>query len=256
MQVGTEKFSVRANEVDFRHRLTIPALVNLLQETAMHNIGAIGLPMHLLKEKNLGWVISRLYLKINEYPKETEQISVETCPHTFEKYYAYRDFRVYNSNQEVICTVSSSWLLFDLEKRQLISIPDFVKQKVTLCTKHPPLPFPKNKIRALQKADYQANFQVSWHNLDLNKHVNNVVYFQWALDTLPEEILNNFFVNEFDIVFRNECLLGEKVISQAEEVNIEQDKSEANATQKTFIHRITKEKDGKEVIQAKISLGR
>ncbi|TAH19000.1 MAG: hypothetical protein EAZ08_10095 [Cytophagales bacterium] len=249
MPLGTEKFSIRTSEVDFRHRLTIPALVNFLQETAMHNIGAIGLPMHILEEKNLGWVLSRQHLKIAAYPRETEQITVETCPHSFEKYYAYRDFRVYNSQQEIICTVASSWLLFDLEKRQLIAIPDFVKERVTLCTKHPPLPIPKTKIQALQRVDYQANFQVSWHTLDLNKHTNNVYYFQWALDTLPEEVLNQFSVSELDIMFRNESLLGEKVIAQAEEI-INEDKP----SQKTFIHRIIKEKDGKEVIQAKVQL--
>ena len=256
MPVGTEKFRVRANEIDFRHKLTIPALVNLLQETAMHNIGAIGLPMHVLQEKNLGWVISRLYLKIDEYPHETEYITVETCAHTFEKYYAYRDFRVYNANNDIICTVSSSWLMFDLEKRQLISIPDFVKESVTLCTEKPPMPLPKTKIPILQKVDYEANFQVSWHNLDMNKHINNVYYFQWALDTLPEEILNNFLVSEFDILFKNECLLGEKVIAQAQEVidektNVHQD---IGNTQKTLIHKIIKEKDGKEVIQARIKM--
>lgn len=251
MPLGTQKFSIRTSEVDFRHRLTIPALVNFLQETAMHNIGAIGLPMHLLEEKNLGWVLSRLYLKIDKYPTETEQITVETCPHSFEKYYAYRDFRVYDSKNQLICTVASSWLLFDLEKRQLISIPDFIKEMVTLCTKFPPLPIPKVKIQALQKIDYEMNFQVSWHTLDLNKHTNNVYYFQWALDTLPEEILNEFSVSEFDIMFRNESLLGEKVIAQAEEIL-----SEDTLSQKIFIHRIIKEKDGKEVIQAKVRLTR
>lgn len=256
MPIGTEKFRIRANEIDFRHKLTIPALVNLLQETAMHNIRDIGLPMHVLEEKNLGWVISRMYVKIDEYPHETEYISVETCPHTFEKYYAYRDFRVYNEKNDIICTVSSSWLMFDLEKRQLISIPDFVKESVTLCTKYPPLLLPKAKIPALQKVDYQANFQVSWHALDMNRHVNNVYYFQWALETLSDEILNNFLVSEFDILFKNECLLGEKVIAQAEEIINEQTHNEVdtNETQKNFIHKIIKEKDGKEVIHARIKL--
>ena len=248
MPVGVEKFRIRANEVDFRHALTIPALVNLLQETAMHNIGAIGLPMQVLYEKNLGWVLSRMYLIINTYPKETETISVETCPLHFDKYYAYRDFRVKNESGELLAAAATSWLMFDLTRRQLIAIPDFARNRVEFCTDREPLFFPKNKISPLKNVDFQGNLQVKWHDLDINRHVNNVLYFQWALDTLPEQILNQYQVSEFDIIFRNECLLGEKITCQVGE-SIENEE-ETNIKNKTFIHRLVKEADQKEVIQA------
>jgi medium-chain acyl-[acyl-carrier-protein] hydrolase len=248
MPVGTEKFRIRANEVDFNHLLTVPALVNFLQETAMHNIGDIGLPMQVLYEKNLGWVLSRMYLKISTYPKETETVSVETCPLHFDKYYAYRDFRVYDAQNQLLATASTSWLMFDLAKRQLIAIPDFARESVAFCTDKVPLFLPKNKIAPLKNIDFQSHLQVKWHDLDANRHVNNVLYFQWALDTLPELVLSEFQLTEFDIIFRNECRLGEKITSQISEIIGNEDiKLPEN---KTFIHRIVKEADQKEVIQA------
>jgi medium-chain acyl-[acyl-carrier-protein] hydrolase len=84
--------------------------------------------------------------------------------------------------------------------------------------------------------------------LDMNKHVNNVLYFQWALDTLPQDILNHFLVREFDIIFRNECLIGEKIISQVGEHT--ENEGNEDLKNKLFIHRIVKEADQKEVIQA------
>ncbi len=251
MPLGIEKFKIRANEIDFRHKITLPCLANLLQETAIHNVEAIGLPMQVLLDKNLGWVMSRMHLKINEYPNGAEEIIVETCGHSFDKYYAYRDFRVYDKNNHIICTATSSWLIFDLAKRQLISIPDFVRESVSFCTEREPLPFPKNKIPSLQSIDYQTEFIVHWHDLDMNKHVNNVIYFQWVLDTLPADILNHFRVSEFDIMFRNECLLHEKVIAQAEIVNKTTDKSQEKKPQ-IFVHKIIKESNQKEVIQAEV----
>jgi acyl-ACP thioesterase len=251
MPLGVERFKIRANEIDFRHKITLPCLANLLQETAMHDVEAIGLPMQVLHEKNLGWVLSRMYLKVNEYPKGAEEIVVETCGHTFDKYYAYRDFRVYDKNENIICTATSSWLIFDLAKRQLISIPDFARKSVSFCTEREPLPFPKSKIPSLQNIDYQTEFQVHWHDLDMNKHVNNVIYFQWILDTLPAEILNNFRVSEFDIMFRTECLLHEKVIAQAEIVNKLAEGSQKEKEQ-IFLHKIIKEGNRKEVIQAEV----
>lgn len=256
MPVGIEKFRIRANEVDFRHLLTVPALVNFLQETAMHNIGAIGLPMHVLLEKNLGWVLSRMYLNISDYPHEVETITVETCPRQFDKYYAYRDFRVYNQQSELIGTASTSWLIFDLAKRQLIAIPDFVRESVEFCTEREALYLPKSKISPMQAIDFQSNLQIKWHDLDMNRHVNNVLYFQWILDTLPEEILNHFLVTECDIVFRNESLLGDKIVCQAGEVFVNEENTQKNGETKTFVHRIIREADQKEVIQAQITMKR
>ncbi|GAB4469307.1 MAG: thioesterase [Thermoflexibacter sp.] len=250
--IGIEKFRIRANEVDFRHRLTVPALVNFLQETAMHNIGEIGLPMNILHEKNLGWVLSRLHLLVSRYPKSMEEIKVQTCAHAFEKYQAYRDFRIYDGQNELIATAASSWLVFDLEKRQLIAIPDFVKDSVSICKKETPLFMPKAKLPPLQNIDYQFYHQVCWHDLDTNNHVNNTFYFQWALESLPIKILNHFFVEEWDMIFKNECFFGEKIIAQAqlsEKLTREQGEEKL-----TFLLRIIKEVDNKEVIQAKVKL--
>jgi acyl-ACP thioesterase len=249
--IGVEKFRIRANEVDVRHRLTIPALVNFLQETAMHNIEEIGLPMLALRKKNLGWVLSRLHLWISYYPTEIEEIRVETCAHTFEKYQAYRDFRIYNAKNELIATAASSWLVFDLDKRQLTAIPDFVRASVSICQEQPPLFMPKTKLPTLQNIDYQFYHQVCWHDLDTNNHVNNTLYFQWILESLPLEILNHFFVEEWDMIFKSECLFGEKIIAQA---SLSEKLTDGQEEKLSFLFRIIKETDSKEVIQAKVGL--
>ncbi len=249
--IGVEKFCIRANEVDVRHRLTIPALVNFLQEIAMHNIEQIGLPMLALREKNLGWVLSRLHLLVSYYPMEMEEIRVETCAHAFEKYQAYRDFRIYNAKNEQIATAASSWLVFDLDKRQLTAIPDFVRESVSICQEQPPLFMPKTKFSSLQNIDYQFHHQVCWHDLDTNNHVNNTLYFQWVLESLPLEILSRFFVEEWDMIFKSECFFGEKIIAQASLLEkLTGDKEE----KLSFLFRIIKENDSKEVIQAKVRL--
>lgn len=249
--IGVEKFRIRANEVDVRHRLTVTALVNFLQESAMHNVEEIGLPMQVLHKKNLGWILSRLHLRVSYYPKEMEEIQVQTCAYAFEKYQAYRDFRVYNAKNELIATAASSWLVFDLAKRQFIAIPDFIKNSVNICKEETPLFMPKAKLSPLQSIDYQFYHQVRWHELDTNHHVNNTFYFQWALESLPIEILNHFFVEEWDMIFKNECIFGEKIIVQAsllEKFISEQEEK------LTFLLRIIKEVDSKEVIQAKVKL--
>ena len=50
-------------------------------------------------------------------------------------------------------------------------------------------------------------------DIDSNQHVNNIHYFDWMLDTLPEEFLRTHEVKQFNIVYKNEVRSGEVVDS-------------------------------------------
>jgi medium-chain acyl-[acyl-carrier-protein] hydrolase len=52
-------------------------------------------------------------------------------------------------------------------------------------------------------------------HLDLNKHVNNVVYIQWALEAVPEDVLTRRRPVELEVSYRAEAFYGDAVLSRA-----------------------------------------
>ncbi|MGK7389968.1 MAG: hypothetical protein ACNS60_06440, partial [Candidatus Cyclobacteriaceae bacterium M2_1C_046] len=76
-------------------------------------------------------------------------------------------------------------------------------------TKHV-LDIRKNRIEIDHKMEESKNFKVRRSDLDINQHVNNVKYIEWALEVLPEADS----VNEIDIEFRSECTEGEEIRSE------------------------------------------
>jgi acyl-ACP thioesterase len=47
----------------------------------------------------------------------------------------------------------------------------------------------------------------------MNLHVNNIKYLQWLLETIPDEIMDNYYLHHIDGRFINEAHLGDSMIS-------------------------------------------
>jgi medium-chain acyl-[acyl-carrier-protein] hydrolase len=236
---GRSQFIVRSSEIDYKGQATMPALVSYMQEAAWENTRNLGISMYDLLERGLTWVLQRMRIEMFRYPEHGESITVETWASGRERVFLHRDFRVYNTDQELLGQATSVWLVMDVVKRQLVSVPEFIME-VEIVPGQEPLPFAKGKLPQLKQASYQQNIPVRWHDIDLNRHVTNTRYLQWMLDTLPQHILEKQ-LKEVDIIFKSESILGDTVLSEA--VFSEQES--------IFLHKLSNQDTGKELVQAK-----
>lgn len=238
---STSQFIIRSNEIDYQGQATLPALVGCLQEAAWENTTKLGISMYDLLEQGLTWILQRIRLEMFRYPKHHDKITVETWASGRERVFMHRDFRIYSAERELLGQATSVWLVMDVVKRQLVSVPDFITA-VEIVPGQEPLPFAKGKLPQLQAAQYEQQIQVRWHDIDLNRHVTNTRYLQWALDTLPLELLEQHSLKELDIIFKAESVLGDTVTSEAAAL-AEQDR--------VYMHKLTSRDSGKELVQAK-----
>jgi acyl-ACP thioesterase len=232
-----DQFVIRTYEIDNRKLATVPALTRLLHEAAMQNVLALKLSVWDLEPQGISWVLMRQQVAIERYPKLGETIRVQTYPAGFEKFFTYRDYRVWDAQGKEIASSSSTWLLMDTAARRMVRIPDFIKEfqqempAVADC-----LPRPAGKLPRFHSPKHQADFRVGWHDLDFNMHLNNTFYITWMLEALPESLLQNGFIRQIDIQFKSEALKNQVIHSEAEQL-------EANK----YLHRLIREGDQKEL---------
>ncbi|MER2998653.1 acyl-[acyl-carrier-protein] thioesterase [Pontibacter populi] len=236
---GKSQFIVRSSEIDYHGKATIPALVSYMQEAAWENTRSIGISMYDLLERGLTWVLQRMRVEIFRYPKHGEAIVVKTWASGRERVFLHRDFRIYSSDGELLGQATSVWLVMDVVKRQMVSVPDFIMD-IEVVPNQEPLPFAKGKLPQLQEVQYAQQMPVRWHDIDLNRHVTNTRYLQWVLDTLPTEILEKQ-LREVDIIYKAESVLGDTVISEVG----------TGETESILLHKLTSQQTGKELVQAK-----
>lgn len=231
-----EQFKIRASEIDFEQKASLPAICNLLQEVAGNHARKLEFDITDLQQDELTWVLRRLTVEMDRFPDWRETITIETWASGGDGLRAYRDFQIIGEKGNTIGRSLSYWLIMNIKSRRLSRIP---KDILRIAPKNADHVLPVNKIDfpELIKIDHSRQYQVRETDLDLNRHVNNVCYIEWALSTLPEGISTS----KFDITFLAEAVLGDTVV-------VETGKNRFDAA--TFLHQLIKKDDEKVLAKA------
>lgn len=227
-----EEFKIRASEVDFNQKATIPAICNLLQEVAGNHALELKFDITDLQKEELTWVLHRLNLKIDRFPDWRETIMIKTWPSSGDGLRAYRDFLIKDSNNKVIGKCLSYWLILNLKNRRPTRIPKEILAMAPEDTNHV-LPVTDIPDIEILEADNTKSFKVRKTDLDLNRHVNNVRYIEWALSCIDN---NSTDLSTLDITFQAESRLGDTVISEVQQ---------KDTSPPVFHHQLKRESDEK-----------
>ncbi|WP_229364444.1 acyl-[acyl-carrier-protein] thioesterase [Fibrella aestuarina] len=238
--IQTDAYTLRNYECDAAGRLSIPALMNLMQESANRNAYDYGIDSETLQANGLGWMLMRFGLVMHHYPRSGQTIRIVTYPTGVEKFFVYRDFRVY-ADAVLLAEATSTWLVFDSHKRTMVPTPDFIRSLVCPDVDQPSPRLPlKPNYPSVEVAEEAQAVTVGWFDIDSNQHVNNVVYIRWLLEQLPDAVLQTQELAELDVVYRNETHWHERVLvqHQADDAG-------------TFHHRLALAETGKDVLLAR-----
>ncbi len=207
---------VRAFETGYTGKLTPSALIHLLQHCAGIHADELGWSIHSLHETGQTWVLQRFYLEINRLPVIDEKFTIKTRPSGADRILAFRDYEVFDENNNTLALATSNWVVLDLKTRRPVFITDDVKELGNrFGTRW--VEMPVNKLLPAKSPEITKEFRVRKHDLDLNRHVNNVRYIEWALEAVPDSIYESKSLTSLDIIFKSECLYEDEITSAAEQ---------------------------------------
>lgn len=203
-------FNVGAYAIDARKRLTVPALIRLMQEAAMINVIRIQLSVWDLEQYAVSWVLLFMYVDVYRLPVLGEDLQVLTFPSGMDRLYTYRDFKVYDAAGELVAQASSTWLLMDTKRRRPTRLPQLILDaEPYLPSPEHRLPRPDFKLEpTTELAGEPLDFRVGYHDLDFNHHLNNVRYVPWMLESVPQEVLAERELERMELQYIQEVLYG------------------------------------------------
>lgn len=223
-----KEFELRYFEMNKSGEASPIAMLTLLQETAADHCNSIGHSLFSLMSENLGWVLLSGVMQMDRYPKYKEKIIIRTWISTYHSIRGFRENIIFDKNYNVIGRAKGLWVFYNIERRRPTKILKDFKEKWSsseeVCIEHDIT----NKIEAIDSAESMIEFKVNMYDMDTNKHVNNIRYLQWLMESIPEDILDNYYLYAIDGRFIAEAQYGDVIVSL----------TKRDTNENTFIHTI------------------
>lgn len=202
---------VRYSEVNSEKELTLPSLLDYLQDCCTFQSEDLGIGVDYLTEHHVAWVLSSWQIQIEKYPQMAEHIRVSTWPYCVKGFYGFRNFLIQDMEGNVLARANSVWVFMDTENMHPVRLTTKV-QDVYAARMEAQLEgeWGDRKIK-LSKEDETHHWEkeeavkVARFHIDTNHHVNNGKYILIAEEYLPV----GFEVTALRVEYKKAAVLGD-----------------------------------------------
>lgn len=235
----SEAFKIRGYEVDGDNQAPVQTLCAFMEEAAGSHADRLGLGVDFLQGKGITWVLARMQMRLFALPSSADTVLVQTWPVAVERLQFRRDFLLTDGQGREFARAVTDWVIIDLESRRLQKIPEFV------AAHQPPdaekvLEQEKLRIEGQENAPELKRFVVRKADIDRNRHVNNVRFSDWMLESVPDDFSAGKKLFGLQIIYRAEALYGDAVIARGSAVSGDE-----------FLHGLYRLSDWQELVRAK-----
>jgi acyl-ACP thioesterase len=203
---STYQFSINSYDADSKGRMPLYKLFHYLQEAAYLNAESNGFGYEFLEKEKAYWVLVRVMVRIDQYPRWNDEIAIKTWPRGAHGLFAVRDFEISQGNK-VIGSVSTYWMILDKDSRRPKPIHDYAFVKSDFL-KDRAIHKDLDKILIEGESQLVDQRKVYSSDIDVNAHVNNATYIKWVMDAYYEK--NDGQVKEIEVNFIGELFPGEQ----------------------------------------------
>ncbi len=203
-----KEYDIRYYEADFNGRILLSRLLNFFDDCAIKQSESIGVGLNYLKSLNASWFLYQWDISIKELPSYNDVVIVKTEPLEFCRFYGTRKFEVFLNKNKII-EAFSIWIFIDIVKKSPKRIPEDLSlsygvEKESEKIKHIEIFTPEHySIKRIEEATIS--------DLDTNNHINQAVYLDWAINSLPIEFITANKPERLKVIYKKETKLNEKV---------------------------------------------
>lgn len=201
-----KEYEILYRDINKNFNCRVTSIMDCLTDVGLAHEDDLGIDISISNPQGVIFVFFEYNLQIYRYPIFKEKIKVKTYVDTIQKFYATRSFEVFSQAGELVAKATSLAVMVDVERRKLAKVPDSYYQKHGV-NKDIKIRPQKLKIDKLKNITVEKEIDIRFSDLDSNGHINNAKYFEWSLDVIPIEILNNYLLKEIKIKFIKELMI-------------------------------------------------
>ena len=205
-----KNYTVGNRDIGNDHKATNKAMLKYLENIACSHSDEVGYGINTIEKTKVVWILLDWKLKVIERPVYGQTIKVKTWSRKMEKCCAYRDFEIYDEDKNILAIATTKWVLLDYETRKIQRIPENFAIEYKQETEKHVFEEEIEKLHETENSEKSIQLKTRRTDIDINNHVNNLNYLDFAHEVLPEEVYHQDLKN-VRITYKHQTEPGETV---------------------------------------------
>jgi len=194
---------VRYTDCFYQEKTNIVSVLGFFNEIAQEAGFYYDKEKNILKDESLAWIILNWDIDIKRYPRYREKVKTCTIARSIDRFIAFREFKLYDVNDDLLARGKSKWILLNLKKRRPAVARDYMYELYGV--KSTVAPFNVNKPKELKEQENEkVLFRVRKRDVDAYEHVNNTVYAYWINESVSDEVTDQMMLKNLRIYYKRE----------------------------------------------------
>lgn len=211
MAIIEHNFEIGFRDTDNTSFLSMKGLLGFLEDIGGIHSDIAGYGFNDIDKNKATWVLLAWKVHIIKNAKYNDTLSIKTWAREASKFQTYRDFEVYNENNELIAIATSKWVFINTETGKIQRLTDDIISCYSPETK---TVFDEKDIDKLIEPSSSTNqyiYKVRRCDIDINNHMHNLNYVDLAFETLPEDVYQSNHFTDIEVMYKKATLLGDEV---------------------------------------------
>jgi medium-chain acyl-[acyl-carrier-protein] hydrolase len=209
--IWNEVISINFSETDFQQNWKPSAFFTAMQEVGSLHATHLGYDYKDMFAANMSWVLSRVMIQFNAFPKVGEKIKIQTWPKGIHnKLFFMRDFFFLGEDGSQYAAATCAFVLIDIKARRVLpwrvlkgELPD--NQGLNAIQQFP------ERLDLPERFQESFSVQARYSDVDLMGHVNNARYIEWITDCFPMEQFQSHQLEWLQINYLSEIKPAENI---------------------------------------------
>jgi medium-chain acyl-[acyl-carrier-protein] hydrolase len=193
-----------------------------MEDIAISQSDERGVGFDYYHKKQVAWMLTRWKVDFFKLPKFNDQVKLVTTPRAFRNFYANREYEFFDKSEERLIKANTLWVFVNIATRRPLKIPEEMYNHYGISDEDMKKFSKLDNVPAAGRIDETRNFEVYFKDIDTNRHVNNTLYVEWAIETISADIKMNYRMKSLKVNYLKETNLGDKITS-----NLQLDKTES-----------------------------
>lgn len=206
-----KKIEIGLKDILTGNKVRNKSILEYLENVAEKHSSSIGYGVTDIENTKRTWVLLEWKVQIKTRPTYKDVLTVATWARQTTRCTSYRDFEIYDSNNNLLVIATSKWVLIDVEKERPIKIENELIEKYK--PEYEKLVFNTLNLEDIEffnKVQFEKNFIARRCDIDINGHMHNLNYLDYAYEVLPYYVFENIDLKNIRITYKKQIKLGEE----------------------------------------------